>query len=698
MGSEITPIVPSTAPPRISAHSEEPDCSERRIGDGFDSSRDIVQFTMKESPAGGRVKVQFEMDFLKNKSAEYLDLCLLMKFREGGSEELPLVRGKTASPWNLAAVVKDPAHVELLTPGGSLGSAGIHEVKFDTASNTVSFEIDSSVLEQQGRRAGDHMYIQGYTVKDNSWLIADAMGARSLDERGYLAGGIEAVRDKTEEDAGRRWEDEIIYWAMTDRFCNGDRLNDLNANPANPNAFHGGDWQGIIDKLDYLKDLGFTTVWISPVVQNDKDFFGSDGYHGYWPHDFFKTEENFGTLEKLQELVSKAHQKGLKVVVDLVLNHTGYNNPMGKDPKYYEWFHHAGSTKFVDSWSMEHGSFRGLPDFAQERPEVSEYLKKMGQYWVEKTGLDAFRIDAAKHMPKQFLKDFTATMHEASENNCATIGEAYFGEPKSLCRYQKKGGMDLLFDTPLVDVIRNSFTADSQESKWGLLKDAWKSLCLHPYDAVRNMRKLFSGNTAKGFSALFRRDELYDNPHHLVTFMDNHDMSRFLTIAGADGKNKMKLAITFLMTARGVPAIYYGTEDSMGLEPDTLDRADKKWGNDPEMAGFLKKLTHLRKESPSLRRGRQKELYVDKEIYAFNRIYGDEESVVIMNCSDKRQQRDIPLLSDHRIPLDGKVCDAVTGIEYAVSEGKIHLQIDPKSAVVLRCREDESVAGLQAKK
>jgi alpha-amylase len=636
-----------------------------------------------------------------------------MNFKEGGSEELPLVKGKTARPWNLAFAVKDSGSVEALTPAGSLGDRPIHNVMFDPLTNSVTFEIDKSVLKEQGWKEDQPLFIQGYTTADDSGIIADSLGARQRDSRGNLAGGIDLVKEaegiqassgpsdaaglKTmggPTEAGgaavdprevrhRRWEDEIIYWCMTDRFYNGDKSNDFNTDPKDINKFHGGDWQGIIDKLDYIRDMGFTTLWISPATQNDKDFFGMDGYHGYWPHDFFKTEESFGTMEKLQELVTKAHEKGIKVVLDLVLNHVGYNNPIGTDPGYHDWFHHIGNTMFIDPYSMEHGSFRGLPDFAQENPEVADYLKKMGQWWQEKTGIDAYRIDAAKHMPKSFLKDFSAHMHEVGGNGFATIGEAYFGNPRPLSRYQKKAGMDLLFDTPMVDVIRNTMTADSSESRLNLFREAWKSFFLHPYDTVRNLRKIFNPEGAKGFSRVFKEDARYDNPDHLVTFIDNHDMSRFLTIAGKDAMQKFRLALTFLMTARGVPSVYYGTEDAMGLEPATYDRADKKWNNDPETAAFLKSLTHLRSGSPALRRGRQVELFADKEVYAFSRVHPKEEFVVVLNCSDIPQEREIPMMVKSKIPKDCRLTDRLTGKVYEVKDGRLSVPLEPKAAAVL---------------
>ncbi|NDD27579.1 MAG: hypothetical protein EB084_04855 [Proteobacteria bacterium] len=198
----------------------------------------------------------------------------------------------------------------------------------------------------------------------------------------------------------RSWHDEVIYMAMTDRFHNGDKTNDAGTDPTNPNRFHGGDWQGLIDKLDYLADLGVTTLWISPLPEQIRDFLGTDGYHGYWTKDFTRPEPSFGTVDKLRELVDKAHEKGLKVLVDLVVNHLGYGAPMAEDPAYHDWFHHQGNVNLTLQRNMEKGKLSGLPDFAQENPVVSRWLIDQCKAWIDKADIDGFRLEVLGRDPR----------------------------------------------------------------------------------------------------------------------------------------------------------------------------------------------------------------------------------------------------------------------------------------------------------
>ena len=187
---------------------------------------------------------------------------------------------------------------------------------------------------------------------------------------------------------------DLIYFLMTDRFSNGDPTNDQNVRPADPQAYHGGDFQGIINKLDYIKDLGFTTIWISPVVQNQVG-----GYHGYWATDFYKTNEHFGSMAELRSLVDQAHAKGIKVIVDLVVNHTGQLHPWVGEAQYQNWFHpRKNIANYSDQREVENGWLASLPDLNQENPEVKQYLINMAKWWIEETGIDGYRLDTVKHV------------------------------------------------------------------------------------------------------------------------------------------------------------------------------------------------------------------------------------------------------------------------------------------------------------
>ncbi|MHB2020929.1 MAG: alpha-amylase family glycosyl hydrolase [Candidatus Xenobia bacterium] len=458
----------------------------------------------------------------------------------------------------------------------------------------------------------------------------------------------------------RRWEDEVVYFAMTDRFNNGSGDAGKDIHRDNPEGFHGGDWQGIINKLDDLKDLGVTTVWISPVTQNDRNFFGKDGYHGYWPHDFYHTEPNFGDLNKLKELVDKAHQKGMKVIIDLVLNHTGYNHPWVQDPTKQDWFHHGGKDR-------ETRALFGLPDLAQENPDVSKYLIDMGKYWIRQTGADGYRLDALMHMPKTFIKQFSDAMHAEFGKNFLLVGEAYNPDPEFVASYEKDAGVDGMFDYGLSDAIRNVV---GQDNKSWLPTRIYGYLQLRKEFPGEGHRVLFPGKGGtQQFHDLFLQDSAYPNARMEATLIENHDMPRFISAAGEDARQKLKLALGLEFTFRGIPTIYYGTEDAMKGMTAAEVREDKQDGADPQMREYVKTLAHMRQDNVALRRGDQKELLCDHEVYAFMRSCPQLRIVVAANVSSDEAERQIKL--DHPATLR----NLVTGETVKCPDGSLDLTL-----------------------
>lgn len=481
----------------------------------------------------------------------------------------------------------------------------------------------------------------------------------------------------------RAWQDEILYFIMVDRFANGNRGNDRDADPRNAEKFHGGDWQGVIDHLDDLDKLGVTTLWLSPPYLNDDDFLGMQGYHGYWVHDFYKPDPHLGDMEKLRELVDKAHQRGMKVILDVIVNHTGYNHPWVKDPAHQEWFHHEGNINAL-SWTegaMEKRSLRGLPDLAQENPQVSRYLIDNAKWWAQQTGIDGFRVDAVKHVPRSWLQTFADEMHKTFGPDFFMVGEAYSGSADRIAAYQKDGHLDSLFDFPLSNAVRCAIGYDDGRGEAGVISDAASQIFAHPLEAAWLISQ--PHGDMRILAESLRHDKSYAHPEMIATMVDNHDMRRFASLGGSDARKKLKLALTFLLTTRGVPCIYQGTEDGQGLHGEG-DRDDKKWGRDPELAKFVAKLTHLRRDSVALRRGETQELAADRNVLAFARVHPDEQAVVALNRSDEPQARDleIPAASGLR---DGDVLvDALSGKKFTVHQGHLQVGLPPRGSLVLR--------------
>lgn len=466
------------------------------------------------------------------------------------------------------------------------------------------------------------------------------------------------------------WQDQIIYFIFTDRFANGDHNNDMNVDTGSPWAYHGGDLQGIINKLDYIKDLGATAIWITPPMDNRDNAFKADfggghfqdiwAYHGYWTKNFYAVDEHLGNMAKMQELVSKAHAKGIKVLIDIVMNHVDYDQEFAKDRnnpqgKYYNWFHHNGKiqdNEWNNQWKVENGDLAELPDLNQENPEVAKYLIDASKWWIQQTKADGFRLDTVKHVSHNFWKQFSSEIHQFAGPDFLLLGEVYTDAPEVTASYINDG-LDSTFDFPFYYKIKNVFGQNG------------------------SMRDL---------AGLFEKDSMYPNPNLISPFIDNHDVPRFVHEAGSNAINKLKLAMAFIMTMRGIPTIYYGTEIGLqgGADPD--NRRDMPWAGsrNTELTDYLKTLTSIRKTYPALRQGRQLEMWQDDQIYAYLRSNGDPNSEVItvLNNSDGRQTRTIQIRSESRMPDNTVLSNMLGSDNVTVNNRTITVTLNPKEAKI----------------
>lgn len=463
------------------------------------------------------------------------------------------------------------------------------------------------------------------------------------------------------------WQDQIIYFALTDRFNNGDKSNDFNVNVKSPYAYHGGDLQGLIDKLDYIKDLGATTIWITPPMDNRDNAFKANlgnnnivdmyGYHGYWTKDYYAVDEHLGTMAKLKEFISKAHSKGIKILLDIVVNHTDYDHPFAKnrkDPndKYYSWFNQNGDIKdYENQWWVEHGELAGLPDFNQDNPEVYKYLLDASKFWIKETGADGFRIDTVKHVPHSYWQQYTKDIRNFAGSDFLLLGEVLNGDPGYNAGYQSDG-FDSLFDFPLYYAINDTFA---------------------------------KGGSMKRLGGLFGRDGSYANAGMLSPFIDNHDVPRFLSDTGGNGGYKLGLALSFIMTIRGIPMIYYGTEIGLngGGEPD--NRRDMPWATRNDgLINHVKKLMSIRKSQEALRRGRQLEMWQDDDIYAFLRTTGDSarDVITVLNNSDSQQTRTMQLRAESSMANGTKLVNLLGTDGVTVNNKSITVTLAAKEAKI----------------
>lgn len=465
------------------------------------------------------------------------------------------------------------------------------------------------------------------------------------------------------EKADTAWhQNQIIYFPLTDRFSDGDSNNNFAVDRSHPAGFWGGDLKGLTEKLDYIKSLGATSIWLSPLADNTEqvrvgDYHGF-GHHGYWIRDHYGVEEHQGKMADAQKLVKEAHDRGLKVVLDVVLNHVGPDHPFANDPSKKSWFNNQGGIHdWNDPRQVEQGDLGGLPDLNQENPETYKYLVDNTLWWIEQTGVDGIRLDAIKHVSKDFWAKFVPEVKERSgKEDLFVMGEAYHGDPNVVASYQK-AGIDSLFDLPLYFTIKET---------------------------------LGQGGSMKKIAERLAQDSLYEAPEKLVTVLDNHDLPRFLATASnntpGEGDKRLTQAMAFQMTVRGVPSVYYGTEAGFSGGEDPHNREMMDFTARPDLKANLQKLTHLRNNSAALQEGAQREMWVDDSVYAFSRATDKEEVIAVFHNGTLPSQRQIPLRAESSLADGTVLVDAISGREFTVKNQQIDLPLEPLTPVVLQVK------------
>ncbi len=450
--------------------------------------------------------------------------------------------------------------------------------------------------------------------------------------------------------------DDVIYLIMPDRFADGDPSNDDPVisrglfDRKNAHFYHGGDLAGIIQHLPYLKGLGVTALWLTPVYDNtnkpnERQAVGGRAiadYHGYGAVDYYAVDEHLGNLALLRKLVDEAHALGLKVIQDEVANHVGPDHPWVADPPKPDWFHGTRAHHINETWQIwslpdPHASAKlnrsvldgwfadVLPDLNQEDADVAQYEIQNALWWMGEAGFDGIRQDTLPYVPRSFWRDWSAALKRQYPNFRA-VGEVFDPDPAVPSFFQ--GGATRF---------------DGIDSGVGSVFD---------FPSYFNLRDVFAkGGEMEKLSRTLAQDRLYPDPGALVTFLGNHDVARFMSESGATAE-KLKLAFTLLLTMRGIPCIYYGDEIGMEGRADPDNRRDFPggWKEDPrsafeaagrtreqnEMFDYVRKLTATRAKSEALRKGNMIDLAVTSRTWAYARQGGGEETaiVVINNGAD----------------------------------------------------------------
>lgn len=489
---------------------------------------------------------------------------------------------------------------------------------------------------------------------------------------------------------------DVMYLITPDRFANGNVDNDaVKGLQEKPNrkfsgGRHGGDIQGISDHLDYIKDMGFTAIWVNPVLENDMPSYS---YHGYATTDFYKVDPRYGSNESYKALCKKAQSMGIKVIMDMIANHCGSEHWFVLNPPSKDWINFGGEyvntshrrqtnqdihasqydkKKFADGWFV-----KSMPDLNQRNPLMADYLIENTLWWIEYTGLSGIRMDTYSYPDKHFMSDWThAILTEYPNFNI--VGEEWSIDP-AIVSYWQKGKVNhdgyvsylpSLMDFPLQNALSKGLNNAKEENYAGL--STW-------YETLA-------------------MDFLYPNPNHMVVFPDNHDMDRFYTQVHEDF-DLFKMGITYILTTRGIPQIYYGTEILMDNEGHPGDhgviRTDFPggWPKDKtnaftgsglsdkqkEAQAFMQTLLQWRKNNKVIQQGKLMQFAPEDGIYGYVRYLDNKKVLVLYNEKKENQSVNFERFAEIIAP-DAQAHEVLSNRNISFADG---LSMPPFSSMVL---------------
>ena len=490
---------------------------------------------------------------------------------------------------------------------------------------------------------------------------------------------------------------DVLYLIMPDRFANGNPDNDvipgMLENKVDRNeqfGRHGGDFKGISEHMDYISDLGVTAIWLNPTQENDM----KDGsYHGYAITDYYQIDRRFGTNEEFCNLVNEAHGKGLKVVMDMIFNHCGSENYLFKDKPQDDWFNFRSNyvqTSFKTASVMDiHASdyekaiatdgwfTQMMPDLNQRNRHVARYLIQSSIWWIEYAGINGIRQDTHPYADYDFMSTWCKEVLEEYPH-FNIVGETWLNSNVLVSYWQKdsklaapkNSNLPTVMDFPLTDIMGKAFDEETTEWSGGLYR-------LYDYHT---------------------QDLVYANPMNLLIFLDNHDTSRFCKNE-EDAKNivRYKQAITYLLTTRGIPQIYYGTEILMAADKSEGDGCLRRdfpggWKGDKvncftaegrtdlqnEAFDYTRKLLNFRKGNEAICKGTMKHFSICKGVYVYERKYNDKSVVVFMNGTDEKQT--LSLVPYREILPSSSSTDFISGKNVVLDE---EITLDSRETLLL---------------
>ena len=513
---------------------------------------------------------------------------------------------------------------------------------------------------------------------------------------------VDAIVETTDSDADIDLEflytrdiefrQETIYFIVVDRFKDGNPKNNpgINAELYDPEKkewgkYWGGDLQGIIDKLDYLKNMGVTAIWLTPLFEQVEELFiESAAIHGYWTKDFKRLNPRFiapddePSLNKTQDtrntvfdkLIEELHNRNMKLILDIVCNHSSPDTGGSKGELYDDgvkiadfnddkdnWYHHYGEVSdWENEWQVQNCELAGLATFNENNIQYRSYIKSAIKQWLDR-GVDALRVDTVKHMPIWFWQEFNSEMYN-HKPDVFIFGEWIYSRPDDdrSVEFANNSGMTIL-DFGLSMALRQAL-AMNDEAGFYLVND------------------------------ILKQDYRYNGSRELITFIDNHDMHRFLSLN--PDIDTLRLAVDFLMTTRGIPCLFYGTEQYLHNDTNADDNIYgnndpynrpmmEKWDADTAIYWDVRKLSGLRRLNPAVSMGSQWEKYITPDVFCYVRRYNGSRCFVALNRGYPLTIKEV----DTELPDREHTC-VLTGRKFEVEGGKIYnLELGAKEAIVI---------------
>lgn len=582
------------------------------------------------------------------------------------------------------AGMKSP-ELQLFVYGENIGDASV-------SVNYPGISLSSTVRLESNNYLIVYLHIDP-SVQPCTFPITFTIGKKKLVKQYELLARAKAGSERMGFDAS-----DALYLLMPDRFANGNPDNDnlpgmspYKIDRNDPNARHGGDLAGISNNLQYFKDLGVTALWFTPVLENNME---GGSYHGYATTDYYKVDPRFGTNEEYKQLIAEAHDNDLKIVMDMIFNHNGFEHPWIKDMPSKDFFNYPDYennfkqtsfklTPLVDPYrsqydfdQMVNGWFvPSMPDLNQKNPHVYTYLKQNSFWWIEYADIDGIRMDTYPYADYDAMSDWMRELNEEYPN-FNTVGETWVTEPAYTAWWQKDSKLSAPKNSNLKSVMDFSF-----------------------FDKINTAKTEQTETWFKGLDRVYSNfvyDYLYPDPSNVLAFIENHDTDRFL----GEGQDlpMLKQAATILLTTRRIPQLYYGTEIMMNGVKSQSDGYVRKdfpggWNDDTvsaltaegrtplqnESYDFFKTLLNWRKGNEVIAKGDMVQFMPQNGVYAYARQYDGKTVFVMLNGTDA--ETTVPL-SFYKEVLDGHTSgtDVLTGKTVVLQD---KLTMAPRESLVI---------------